>query len=38
MARIIQLDTAFTDTTLPTLQWLANYEAQVLAIPGLAGW
>lgn len=38
MSRIIQLDSTFTDNTLPTMKWLADYEAKIKALAGIAGW
>lgn len=38
MPKIITLDTAFSDATLPKLQWLDNFESQIRALPGLRAW
>lgn len=38
MSRIIQLDSTFTDNTLPVMKWLGDYETKIRALGNVAGW
>lgn len=38
MARIITLDTAFSDTTIPTLQWLDDFVTRIKALGPRTWW
>lgn len=38
MARIIMLDSTFTDATLPKFQSISLYEKRIKALPGMLGW